>query len=95
MCVLKHHEGNIYTVNPPKKYARVITLKIEANSLENLQGRLIKIARLAKGLTQEELALKLDVPRGAVVEWEQSGVGNEVYQLEEMLGVDHGAFRVK
>jgi DNA-binding XRE family transcriptional regulator len=84
-----------YTVvKPPTKHTSVITLTISADSAGALQGKMIKLARLSKDMTQEELAKALNVNRATISKWESVGFGSEIYRLEEVLSVERGAFNI-
>lgn len=83
-------------MNAPKEFTSVITLKIKATSPERLLGKKIMLARLAAGYTQDQLAKALGVNRATIADWEQGGVNFDLlYNLEEILGVEHGAFKVR
>ena len=55
-------------------------------------GELIKKERLAKGMTQEELAEKVGVKKSAVAKWENGRVSeikrSNLQKLSEALGID-------
>ena len=53
-------------------------------------GKLIRLARVAKGFTQNELARELQVTQGAVVQWEQGKAfpkASNLVKVASILGI--------
>lgn len=78
-----------------KEITTVITLKITAKTSGELQGKILRIAREAKELSQRELGEMIGVSRSAIARWESQGIGEEIYLLEKVLGLEPGALNPK
>lgn len=65
----------------------------EANSPEETVGARIKSARMARGLTQSDLAAEVGVSRSAVAQWETERAGQvrgNLTRIASVLGVTVG-----
>lgn len=60
---------------------------LSAKSPGALQGEMIRIAREARHLTQQDLAELMHVSRSTISKWEASGLCPEIYLLESILNV--------
>ena len=71
-----------------------IQFTVRALTSDRLQGKLIELARKAKGLSQQDLADCIKVNRTTISNWENRGIGQELYLLEQCLGLESGAFKI-
>lgn len=77
----------------PKNFTTVITLKITAPTLHQLQWTIIAVALRAKKYRQVDLAIALNVSRSELSSWRVQGIPKDfVGEIEKLLEVDLKTF---
>lgn len=67
-----------------------ITIVVEAKTSKQLEGKIIRLLRISKGISQMLLADKLGVSRATIQNWERTGTPNEACKIAiaSVLGID-------
>jgi DNA-binding XRE family transcriptional regulator len=81
--------------NKISRHSVSILIEVSASSQHELQGKIIRLLRINKGWSQQQLADLLGVSRGAVIDIEKRGAtdGIQLFAIADILDVDIDIFK--